>query len=79
MTHLCPRERQVASLVGLGLANKEIAARLDLSISTVKEYVERCFQKLGVGNRVELAIYWGAGSLSECLSVLFLSASRFGV
>ena len=79
MTKLCPRECQVASLVAMGCANKEIAGRMGISCSTVKQYVERCFQKLGVGNRVELAVYWGAGSLSECLAVVFLSASRFGV
>jgi DNA-binding NarL/FixJ family response regulator len=50
---LTDRERQVAALVGLGLSNKHIAAKLGLSEGTVKQHLHRIFRKLGVRNRRE--------------------------
>ena len=52
---LTPREAELARLVGEGLRNKEIAARLGLAEGTVKMHLVRVFGKLGVTNRVELA------------------------
>jgi DNA-binding NarL/FixJ family response regulator len=52
---LSPREREVAELVAGGLTNKEIAARLFLSISTVEASLSRVYGKLGVRSRTELA------------------------
>ncbi|RKR75108.1 response regulator transcription factor [Frondihabitans australicus] len=52
---LSERERAVAGLVVDGWSNPQIAERLHLSSSTVKTYVSRCFTKLGVENRVQLA------------------------
>lgn len=54
---LGPREKQVAALIAQGHANKEIAARLHLSEGTIKVYLFHIFRKLGVTNRVELAIW----------------------
>lgn len=51
---LTPREREVASLVVEGLADREIAARLYLSRHTVSQYVKRIYRKLGVDSRVSL-------------------------
>lgn len=52
---LTPTERQVAELVGQGLTNPQIAARLFVSRDTVKGHVSAALRKLGVANRTELA------------------------
>jgi DNA-binding NarL/FixJ family response regulator len=53
---LTAREREVAMQVGRGLTNAEIAAALHLSVPTVKAHVGQIFTKLGVDNRVQIAI-----------------------
>jgi DNA-binding NarL/FixJ family response regulator len=52
---LTPREHQLSSLVAQGLANKEIAGRLNLSIQTVKNHVHSILQKTQSKNRAMLA------------------------
>jgi DNA-binding CsgD family transcriptional regulator len=52
---LSTREREVVQLVVSGLANKEIAARLHLSLSTVESSLSRAYAKVGVRSRTELA------------------------
>lgn len=57
-THdLSPREMDVARLIGQGLSNKEIGARLLLSDKTVKNHVANIFTKLHVNARTQVAIY----------------------
>ena len=51
------REKQVIHLVAQAKLNKEIAYELHLSEGTIKEYLNRIFQKLGTTNRTELAIW----------------------
>jgi DNA-binding NarL/FixJ family response regulator len=51
---LSRREQQLVGLVGLGLTNKEIAARLNLSERTVKNHLHRIFRKAGVHDRMAM-------------------------
>jgi DNA-binding CsgD family transcriptional regulator len=52
---LTTREREIAELVGAGLANKEIAARLFVSVRTVESNLTKVYAKLAVRSRSELA------------------------
>ena len=54
---LTPREEQVVALVAEGLGNRQIAGELNLSEHTIKKYLFRIFEKLGVSTRVELVLY----------------------
>jgi DNA-binding NarL/FixJ family response regulator len=53
---LTDREREVARAVGSGASNGEVAASLYMSEATVKAHVSRLFTKMGVTNRVQIAI-----------------------
>jgi DNA-binding NarL/FixJ family response regulator len=53
---LSPRERDVLRLIALGQSNKEIAATLHLTVSTVKTHVEHVIGKLGVSDRTQAAV-----------------------
>jgi DNA-binding CsgD family transcriptional regulator len=59
---LSGREQEVARLVAAGLANREIAARLHLSVRTVETHVRHMLTKLGLLNRTQLAT-WTRGRL----------------
>lgn len=54
---LTRREGQLVTLLSQGLKNKEIATVLCVSENTVKVYLSRLFQKVGVKDRFELALY----------------------
>lgn len=56
LASLTERERQILDGVAEGLSNKEIAARLYLSVKTVKHYMTIIMEKLGVRNRTEAAL-----------------------
>lgn len=53
---LAPRERHVTGLIALGLSNKQIAWSLGITEGTVKTYVSKLLEKLGVKDRLELAL-----------------------
>lgn len=54
---LTAREEQVVALVADGLSNREVADELGLSEHTIKKYMLRIFDKLGISTRVELVLY----------------------
>ncbi|MER5758193.1 response regulator transcription factor [Streptomyces sp. NPDC002082] len=53
---LTPREREIWQLLATGLDNAEIAADLDISVSTVKNHITGIFGKLGVRDRAQAVI-----------------------
>jgi two-component system, NarL family, nitrate/nitrite response regulator NarL len=57
LTLLSKREQEVVHCVAEGLSNREIAKRLTLTEHTVKNYLFRIFDKLGVSSRVEVVLY----------------------
>lgn len=62
---LSRREVEVVRCVAEGLSNREIAQRLGLTEHTVKNYLFRIFDKLGVSKRVEVVLYaYSLGGLS---------------
>ncbi len=56
LDQLAPREREVALAIAQGKSNAEIAASLYMSVATVKAYITRIFDKLGLDNRVQVAV-----------------------
>jgi DNA-binding NarL/FixJ family response regulator len=57
LEHLTDREREVMVLVGEGLSNDEIAARLVISPATAKTHVSRAMIKLGARDRAQLVVH----------------------
>jgi DNA-binding NarL/FixJ family response regulator len=54
---LSAREREIVGLVCQGYRNKEIAEKMFISEQTVKNHLHNIFDKLGVSDRLELALY----------------------
>jgi DNA-binding NarL/FixJ family response regulator len=54
LTH---REREIVSLIGEGLRNHQIASRIGIAEKTVRNQLSSVFDKLGVNDRLELAVY----------------------
>lgn len=54
---LTGREREILVLAAMGLSNRQIADQLVLSVKTVRNHVEHCYTKIGVGNRVGASLY----------------------
>lgn len=54
---LSKRQQDIVRCITEGLTNREIAARLKLSEHTVKNYIFRIFDRLGVSTRVEMVLY----------------------
>jgi DNA-binding NarL/FixJ family response regulator len=54
---LSKREMEIVRLATSGLSNCEVSQRLSLSESTVKNYLVRVYEKLGISTRIELILY----------------------
>lgn len=57
LASLTERERQIAHLVANGASNKAVAKELDISERTVKTHLGAIFHKIGVKDRLQLALY----------------------
>ncbi|NEG70280.1 response regulator transcription factor [Bifidobacterium choloepi] len=62
---LGPREFEVSALVSEGLTNAEIAERLGMQLEAVKKAVSRSLAKLGVRERVNIAVLWYKAGMSN--------------
>jgi two-component system response regulator DevR len=58
LSSLSPQEKRVLALIADGLTNKEVAAQLNLSDKTVKNYLSTVFEKLHVSRRAEAAVIY---------------------
>ncbi len=56
MKRLNQKELMVLELLSSGMTNEQIANELFLSPNTVKMYLKKIFEKLGVNNRVQAAV-----------------------
>jgi len=54
---LTARETEIVTLVVAGYSNPDIAQRCSISEQTVKHHISNVFDKLGVSNRLELALF----------------------
>jgi len=57
LSPLTSRERDVSLLIAGGNRNKQIASRLTISENTVKAHLRAIFQKLGIEDRLRLAVF----------------------
>jgi DNA-binding NarL/FixJ family response regulator len=63
-----PRERQIVAFITKGCSNRDIAARMGLRTQTVKNHLCRIYRKLGLPNRVQLAVFAVGHGASEISS-----------
>ncbi|MBO8129821.1 MAG: response regulator transcription factor [Peptococcaceae bacterium] len=63
---LTPRELEILTLILEGNSNREIAAKLHLSLPTVKEYCSRLYRKFNVKNRSKLLACFMNQETSVC-------------
>jgi two-component system nitrate/nitrite response regulator NarL len=54
---LTPREQEIASMIGAGASNRDIAARLKVGEGTVKAHLTSIFRKLGFADRLQLGLF----------------------
>ena len=59
-TYPSEREQRVIALVAQGLKNKEVASEIGTTEHVVKNYLRVIYDKLGLWNRVELALWYEA-------------------
>lgn len=74
--HFTPREKDIMSLLLLGLTNKEIANRLIITTHTVRVILEHIFDKTSCRNRVQLVVYILKNNLSEALEAKIFKQNK---
>jgi DNA-binding NarL/FixJ family response regulator len=57
LAYLTPKELAIITCITLGMRNKEIAHKLGTTEQVIKNYLNKIFHKLGVSDRLELALY----------------------
>ena len=62
---MTPREAEIVRSVALGKTNAEVAEQLSITEGTVKTHLNNVFKKLGVRNRLELALHSRKGDDSR--------------
>jgi DNA-binding NarL/FixJ family response regulator len=72
---LTSRERELIVLVSEGLSNKNIARRLNLSEGTIKIYLHKMYEKVGVRNRAALVAFAMRAPLGKFLRVCLKGAA----
>lgn len=65
LAQLTDRELDIAKAIGAGKSNAEIAGEFYLSVATVKAHVTRLFTKLGMDNRVQIAVLVHEAALDD--------------
>jgi len=55
-----PRQQRVIELVARGLKNREIAKQMGIREQVIRNYLSLIYDKIGVSNRVELALWYEA-------------------
>jgi DNA-binding NarL/FixJ family response regulator len=68
LASLSVRECEVAERIAEGLSNKQIALRLRITLSTVKDHVHRILQKTGLPNRAAVAVALRTGQSAPATS-----------
>ena len=63
------REQRVIQLVAQGLKNKEVADEIGTTEHVVKNYLRVIYDKLGLWNRVELALWYESRRIQPALSM----------
>lgn len=61
---LTAREREIVALVAQGNGTRQLAERLGIADKTIRNHLVSIYSKLGVSDRLELAIYAGRHGLS---------------
>ncbi|WP_433663189.1 helix-turn-helix transcriptional regulator [Nocardia sp. CA-128927] len=67
---LSPAERRVAELAAHGNRNRDIAAALDITTSTVEQHLTRVYRKLEIARRTELTFVLGANPTGSSVSAI---------
>jgi DNA-binding NarL/FixJ family response regulator len=62
------REQHVISLVAQGMKNREVAKAIGTTEQTVKNHLRVIYDKLGLDNRVELALWYESRQVDQALS-----------
>lgn len=58
--NLSRRQARITEMVAMGMKNREIAHKLGIGVHVVRNYISAIYDKIGVSNRVELALWYEA-------------------